>query len=147
MNRFIILSISVLILVSCSDHNSGAGKADILKNMAAQEKAWNNGDIDGFMDGYWKSDSLMFISGDNVSYGWQMVTDNYEAKYSTKELMGDLTFDVVKLEQLSSTAYIMIGSWKLDRHISNESTVITGKYSLIWRLVDGEWVIVIDHTS
>ena len=148
MNRlFIAFTVSLMFLVSCADHNSGAGKTEILAAMASQEKAWNNGDIDGFMQGYWKNDSLMFISGDHVSYGWQQVTDNYKAKYGSKELMGDLTFEIIRLEQLSSTAYVMIGSWKLDRHVGEENTVIQGKYSLIWRLVDGNWVIVIDHTS
>lgn len=144
---FILLTVSLLFMISCTDHNSGAGKTEILAAMASQEQAWNNGDIDGFMQGYWKDDSLMFISGDHVSYGWQQVTDNYKAKYSSKEIMGELTFDFIKLEQLSSTAYYMIGSWKLDRHIGEQENIIQGKFSLIWRLVDGKWVIVVDHTS
>ena len=144
MNRFFIaIAVSLLFLVSCADYNSGAGRTEIIQSLNNQQTAWNNGDIDGFMDGYWKSDSLMFVSGDHVSYGWQKVNDNYKANYSSKELMGELSFDIVKLEQLSNDAYLMIGSWKLDR----ASGEIGGKFSLLWRLVEGKWVVVIDHTS
>lgn len=144
MIRLIISTfIGLLFLVSCADPNTGAGREKIIQTIESQQNAWNEGDIDGFMNGYWKNDSLMFISGDHVSYGWQMVTDNYKAKYSSKELMGELAFDIVKLEQLSSDTYLMIGSWKLDR----PSGEIGGKFTLLWRLIDGEWKVVIDHTS
>ena len=140
---FFALATSLFVLVSCSDHNSGAGRTEIIQALNNQQQAWNDGDIDGFMAGYWKNDSLMFVSGDHVSYGWQKVTDNYKSKYATKDLMGELSFDIVKLDQLSSDAYLMIGSWKLERMSGN----IGGKFSLLWRLVNGEWVVVIDHTS
>lgn len=138
---------SILLFTSCAtqigtDENL-VGTEQVLEALQSQEDCWNRGDIDCFMGGYWQNDSLMFVSGDNVAYGWQKVLDNYKKKYSTKELMGQLTFDVVKTDQLASDAIMVIGSWKLNR----EELDIQGKFSLLWRKIDGEWKIVIDHTS
>lgn len=108
-----------------------------------QQDCWNNGDIDCFMESYWNNDSLMFVSGERVSYGWQKVSDNYKSKYYSKELMGTLTFDIHKTEQLALDVILVIGSWDLKRADVN----FGGKFSLLWRKIDGEWKIVIDHTS
>lgn len=118
-------------------------KDEVLKELYAQQDCWNQGDIDCFMQGYWNNDSLMFVSGDRISYGWQQVTDNYKRKYSSKELMGELTFKVDKTEVLSSTSLVLIGQWDLH----TESADFGGKFTLLWRKINGEWKIVIDHTS
>lgn len=141
--KYALILTTLIIAFSCAEPNNDAGRAAILKTMQMQEDAWNNADIDGFMAGYWNSDSLMFVSGDHVSFGWQKVTDNYKAKYSSKELMGHLDFKVEKLDQLASDAYIMVGNWNLDR----VSGPIGGKFTLLWKEIDGKWVVVIDHTS
>ena len=85
----------------------------------------------------------MFVSGEHVSYGWQQVTDNYKRKYSSKELMGELTFKVDKIEALSASSIVLIGQWDL----KSESSDFGGKFTLLWRKINGEWKIVIDHTS
>lgn len=118
-------------------------KEAVLAELFKQQDCWNEGDIDCFMNGYWNSDSLVFVSGEKISFGWQKVTDNYKAKYSSKELMGTLTFDIDKTEQLSPDAMVVLGSWNLKR----SDVDFGGKFSLLWRKIDGEWKIVIDHTS
>jgi ketosteroid isomerase-like protein len=143
---FTILVASIILFTSCATQvgqNDSTQVDAVITALNVQEECWNNGDIDGFMNGYWSDDSLMFVSGDNVAYGWQKVLDNYKQKYHSPELMGKLIFDVVKTDQLSADAIMVIGSWKLER----ESVDIQGKFSLLWRKINGEWKIVIDHTS
>ena len=142
-----ILFLSILI-VSCStqsvnDTQIELAKEQVLKELFSQQDSWNDGDIDGFMKGYWNNDSLMFVSGERVSYGWQVVTDNYKKKYHSKELMGELTFNVDKLEVLAADAIIIVGEWNL----KSQSADFGGKFTLLWRKINDEWKIVIDHTS
>lgn len=111
--------------------------------MDAQESAWNEGDLDGFMSAYWESDSLSFIGSRGLNRGWQTTLDNYKRSYSTPEEMGELQFrnDIVDLID-ANTAQV-IGSWTLYR----TADTLSGYYSLIWQTRAGEWVIISDHSS
>jgi ketosteroid isomerase-like protein len=112
---------------------------DILTKQAA---AWNRGDIDGFMEHYWKSDDLTFSSGGKTTRGWQTTKDNYKLRYPTRERMGKLTFDQLEVFPLGDTAALLLGHWHLDR-----TNPVGGNFSLVFRKIDGAWVIVHDHTS
>jgi ketosteroid isomerase-like protein len=111
--------------------------------MKIQEKAWNNFDIDGFMLYYWNNDSLMFVGSKGITYGWKQTLANYKKNYASKELMGELTFTNASYETLSKTAVHVVGKWQIKR----KDTQIGGYYSLLWKKIDGKWVIVRDHTS
>jgi len=111
--------------------------------MKKQEVAWNKADIDGFMQYYWKSDSLRFIGKSGITYGWQKTIDNYKKNYPTSEAMGVLTFENITIEQLSPTNIFVIGKWDLKRKIGD----VGGHYSLLWKKIKGKWLIVVDHTS
>lgn len=113
---------------------------DKLKNQA---DCWNSGDIDCFMKDYWRHDSLMYIGKTGVTYGWQNTLDNYKVKYPTKTEMGNLKFQLIKLERLSKDHYFMVGKWQLTRQIGN----IEGFFTLIWKKIDNDWVIISDHSS
>lgn len=118
--------------------------------MAVQEAKWSEGDIRGFMEHYWKSDSLKFIGSKGITYGWQKTLDNYLKGYPNKEAMGVLTFEVLECTQLSPTAIYVIGKWNLKKDTSASS--VTGKpsgghFTLLWKKINGNWVIVADHTS
>src|SRR5947209_18139360 len=89
--------------------------AEIRTVIQAQQEAWNRGDIEGFMNGYARSDSTIFVSGDDVTRGWQTVHDRYKTKYSDREKMGMLTFSNLEIRPLGSDAAIVLGQWKLDR--------------------------------
>lgn len=115
---------------------------EIQKVMSLQEIAWNEGNIEQFMDGYWKSDSLMVIGKNGIKYGWQTTLDNYRVSYPDKTAMGKLNFEILKLEVNGNSAYIL-GKWKL---IRNEDTP-NGYFTLYWKKIEGKWVITIDHTS
>jgi ketosteroid isomerase-like protein len=117
--------------------------AAIRKVMDDQAVAWNRGDIDTFMVGYWKSDKLKFVSGDRVTYGWQQTLDNYKRTYSTRALMGTLSFSGLEIDILSRDAAVVLGSWSLAREKDNPK----GKFTLIFRKFKEGWRIVMDHTS
>lgn len=110
--------------------------------MQMQEEAWNNGNIDEFMQGYWQSDSLMFIGKNGIKYGWQTTLGNYKKSYPDKVTMGELKFEIIKLEINNGAAY-MLGKWSLVRENDNPN----GYFTLYWKKIEGKWVITIDHTS
>ncbi len=117
-------------------------KEAILEVMSQQEQDWNNGDIDAFMQGYWQSDSLMFVGKNGIKYGWQTTLENYKKSYPDKSTMGKLSFTIEKLEVENQTAF-MLGKWNITRDGGN----IGGYFTLYWRKIDGKWLIVLDHTS
>lgn len=108
--------------------------------MQGQQDAWNNGDIPRFMEGYWNSDSLMFVGSRGLSYGYETTLNNYLKSYPNREAMGHLTFTNKNWTQISENSGLLVGSW----YLSDEAN---GMYSLVWRKVNGEWVIVADHSS
>ena len=111
--------------------------------MNTQQEAWNRADIETFMEGYWKSDSLKFIGRNGITYGWQTTLDNYKKSYPTPDAMGKLTFTILTLDILSETSAFMIGRWHLKR--ANDEP--GGHFTLLWRKINGKWVIIADHTS
>jgi ketosteroid isomerase-like protein len=110
--------------------------------LSEQAAAWNRGDIDGFMQHYWKSEDLTFSSGGHTTRGWKTTKDNYKLRYPTRERMGHLTFDGLEVFPLGDSAALMLGHWHLDRN-----NPVGGSFSLVFRKTDGAWVIVHDHTS
>lgn len=111
--------------------------------MTAQVASWNRGDIDGFMDGYARSDATEFVSGDKVTRGWQTVRDRYRKKYDNREKMGRLTFSDIKITPLGSDASLVLGRWQLARPKDKPH----GIFTLIFRRTPSGWRIVHDHTS
>lgn len=111
--------------------------------METQQNAWNNGDIDGFMQGYWKSDSLLFVGSAAPVHGWQATIERYKKRYPDKAAMGILTFTILKVDVLDKTNAFMLGAWNLKR----EKDAPGGYFTLWFKKIKGEWVIVVDHTS
>lgn len=114
----------------------------VKQNMKIQEDSWNKGDIPGFMEYYWKSDSLKFIGSKGITYGWQKTLDNYIKSYPTKDAMGVLKFSIIETSQLSNSSIYVIGKWELTKE-----KPVGGHFTLMWRKIKGKWVIVSDHTS
>ncbi len=111
--------------------------------MDAQVAAWNTGDIDGFMKGYWNSPELVFVSGDTVTKGWQPTIDRYKKRYDSRAKMGTLTFSDLEIEVLSKDTAKVLGSWSVAREADNPK----GKFTLIFRKFKDGWRIIHDHTS
>lgn len=111
--------------------------------LMAQQDAWNAGDIDAFMAGYWQSPDLRFASGGSVTRGWQATRDRYHARYSDRSIMGTLSFDQLEVVELSDDAAIVHGAWLLTR----ENDAPSGLFTLVFRKIDGAWLIVSDTTT
>jgi len=116
---------------------------DIKAVMNKQVDAWNAGDIDGYMDGYWRSEKLVFISGDNITRGWQPTLDKYKKAYDSRAKMGVLKFSDIEINVISKDAAVVLGSWALAREKDNPH----GKFTLTFRKFKEGWRIVMDHTS
>lgn len=143
--------VHLLLLIICmlfvapfafSQKHHNPDKAAILQVLKKQQAAWNKGNIDSFMTGYWNSPELRFLSKNGVRYGWQAVSDNYKKNYDTKEKMGELVFDIVSTELINKENALLIGKWKV---IANK--ISEGYFSLWFKKMEGKWVIVLDHTS
>ena len=108
-----------------------------------QTLAWNRGDIDGFMKGYWQDDSLMFIGKSGITYGWQNTLNNYKKGYPDTSAMGKLDFKLIQVKRLSAIYFYVVGKWNLQRTIGD----LQGHFNLLFRKVKNQWVIVADHSS
>jgi ketosteroid isomerase-like protein len=111
--------------------------------LSRQAEAWNRGDIDGFMEHYWKSEELTFSSGGQTTRGWKSTKEGYQRRYPTREKMGRLTFSELEITALGESAALVLGRWRLER----DEGPVGGNFSLVCRKLDGKWVIVHDHTS
>lgn len=125
---------------SGSDEKTRAAVRSVLD---AQVAAWNRGDIDAFMEGYWRSPETVFISGDSVTRGWQTVLDRYRARYDSREKMGTLSFLEIEIKPLGRDTAVAFGRWQLARAADTPH----GRFTLILRRTREGWRIVHDHTS
>ena len=109
----------------------------------AQRDAWNKGDIEGYMDGYDRSDNTVFVSGDTVTHGWKTVLERYQKVYDTREKMGELSFSDLEITLLSKDSAVVLGRWLLKRSKDEPH----GRFTLIFKKTKRGWRIVHDHTS
>ena len=142
MKKLTLLLSASFILLGLVQAQSTAEK-EIRKVLLDQDIAWNKGDIEGFMQTYWKSDSLMFIGKSGISYGWQKTLDNYKKGYPDTAAMGKLHFNLIELKKLSNSNYFVVGKWFLTRSIGN----INGVFTLLLKKIKNRWLIIADHSS
>src|SRR5215475_492676 len=109
----------------------------------AQVAAWNRGDVETYMDGYDRSPNTEFVGGDSITRGWQQVLERYKQKYTSRELMGVLTFSDLEINVLSKDAALVLGRWRLKR--ANDEP--HGTFTLLFRKTKAGWRIVHDHSS
>ena len=136
----------LFILCLFATHNfckaQSADETAIRDVMDKQVNAWNMGNIDAFMQTYWQNDSLLFVSNPPV-YGWYPTLQRYKITYSDTSLMGKLSFNLLELRPLSSEYYFVMGNWYLKRTAGD----VGGIFTLLFRKINGNWLIVVDHTS
>lgn len=118
-------------------------KKAILDVLETQRQAWNRGDLEAYMQGYWHSDSLLFVGKSGPKYGWQTTLDNYKKGYPDKAAMGQLIFNILKVQLLSKTNAFVLGAWNLKR----DKDAPGGYFTLLLRKIKGEWKVVSDHSS
>lgn len=137
-----IMPISLCALPACQSTELETRK--IQSVLDAQVAAWNRGDIEGFMQGYWNSEALEFRSSSRVSKGWQATLEGYKQKYNTREKMGTLEFKELKISPLKSNEAQVTGEFQLHR---KESPSSAGRFELLFRKIKGQWLIVRDQTN
>ncbi|MEO0882296.1 MAG: DUF4440 domain-containing protein [Pseudomonadota bacterium] len=118
-------------------------EVEIRAVLADQAASWNRGDIDAFMNGYWRSADLRFGSGNTVVKGWQSTLMRYRERYPTGAAMGELSFRQLEVELLSDDAAVVHGAWQLQR----EEDTPGGLFTLVFRDFGDGWVIVSDTTT
>ncbi len=142
MRTFLILT-ATLLFVHSSLYSQDKDEMAIRNILYQQIEAWNNGNLDQFMQGYWKNDSLLFIGKSSVSYGYDSALANYKRNYPDKKAMGTLVFHIIQIKKLSAEYYWVLGQWTLKREKDSPG----GHYTLLFRKIHNHWVIVADHTS
>lgn len=138
----LILLLSTMAFAQKSDKNIKIENA-VKKVLNDQTEAWNKCDIEGFMQGYWKSENLSFTSGNKNTRGWQATFDNYKKGYDSCDKMGKLSFSELDVTILSKKSAMVRGRFLLER--KNDKP--TGLFTLIFRKFKDGWKIIHDHTS
>ena len=118
---------------------------DVQAVWTAQVEAWNRGDLDAFMAGYWKSSDLVFFSDGAETRGWQETLDRYRARYQAEgKQMGTLDFPQLDFSMLGTDTALARGRWRLKMPDGKE---LSGMTSVIFRKLPEGWRIVHDHSS
>lgn len=139
--RTLFLSIFICcLLLSCNSTTQEQDKEAILSIMKAQEKAWSNHDLEGFMDGYWKSEDLKFYGSNGLTFGWEQTLANYKKGYPTPDHSGTLAFKINDLTKIKEGAYYVMGEYHLTRNVGDAN----GVFMIIFKKIDGQWKIVAD---
>lgn len=138
LTMFLLCSVGVF-----AQSKDEKAKTAIRKVLDEQTAAWNRGDIDGFMQGYWNSPEMTFVSGDNVTKGWSQTLERYKRGYNTRAKMGVLSFSELEITILSKTSAVVLGRFTLVR----ESDKPTGIFTLTMRKFKDGWKVILDHTS
>ena len=145
MKKLLTVIFLLALFVACKEEatqtvSEETEKQEILSVMKAQEEAWSNHNLEGFMQGYWKNDSLKFYGRNGITFGWQKTLDNYKKGYPTKEHSGTLTFKVNDISKITNGAYSVMGEYHLKRAVGDAN----GVFMIIFKKIQGEWKIITD---
>lgn len=140
-----VIAVMLCLMFSAQAYAQSAyDRQEVLTILNRQNENWNKGDIKAFMEDYWKSDSLMFIGKTGVIYGWKATLERYLKTYPDLATMGKLKFDIQQTDFHSPTTCWVLGKWYLTRPEKGDAG---GFFTLILKKIDGQWLIVSDHTS
>jgi hypothetical protein len=146
MKTNIFLFLVLILTLSCHStrhvFDQKSEITEIKRILYLQQTHWNRGDIDAFMNGYWRSEELTFIGSKGIKYGWSATLAQYKKSYPDKATMGQLNFEIITLELLGTDAARMIGKYTLTR----EKDMPSGHFTLFWRKIDKKWLIISDQT-
>lgn len=142
MKKSFFLCVSCMFFVMAGFSQSADEKL-ILGILDRQTQAWNRGDLESFMKGYWENDSLMYIGQGGVTYGYNATLNSYKKNYGDTARMGKLNFEILHVKNMGPGYYFVVGKWFLKRSAGD----VGGHYTLIFKKIKGEWVIISDHSS
>ncbi len=118
-------------------------QTQITNVIKSQEAAWNRGDLDAYMQGYWQDEKMRFVTNSRFRFGWHDTLALYKKHYPDAEALGKLRFTIHDIQVLSEKAAMVVGRWELDRTKDNPK----GVFTLLVENKQGSWVITHDHTS
>ncbi|EZH75055.1 hypothetical protein ATO12_10035 [Aquimarina atlantica] len=145
ITRYLYILGVLIGLTSCHQEikvDEKADKQQIIKVLKAQEQAWSNHDLEGYMQGYWKSDSLKFYGSRGLTYGWDNTLANYKKGYPTKAHTGTLNFVISDISRIDGESYFVMGEYHLVRSVGNAD----GTFMIIFKKINGNWKIVADSS-
>ena len=118
-------------------------KKAIQKVLKKQRLAWSDNNLEEFMEGYWKSDSLKFYGSNGITYGWENTLERYQAAYPTKDHTGKLSFKINDISKITEGAYYVLGEYHLKREVGNAD----GIFMLVFKKINGKWKVIADTSS
>ena len=143
MKHFILLLFLMTFCYSNAQTTEAQDIKSIEKVLKKQRIAWSKNNIEGFMEGYWKSDSLKFYGSNGVTYGWQNTLDRYKKAYPSEDHTGTLSFKINDISKITDGAYFVLGEFHLKRNVGNA----TGIFMLVFKKINGKWKIIADTSS
>lgn len=141
-NKFLLLLIALFFGGTSLTFAQNKDEKAIIELMKKQEAAWSKGDLEGFMQGYWQSDSLTYYSGARITKGWQTTLDNYKKGYPNQDYTGTLKFIIDQITPINEGAYYVMGQYHLTRKVGDAN----GTFMIIFKKIKGEWKIVADSS-
>jgi len=135
----------LVFLIAFSSCNSTKEEvlADIKTVLHQQAKDWSNASIEAFMEGYDKTNNLLFVGKSGITKGWQQTLDRYKESYPSKNHTGKLTFDILEIQPINAEAYLLVGEFHLVRNVGKAD----GIFTLVFKKINGQWKVISDHTS
>lgn len=131
------------VAINSSVFSQDKNEKAIRKILEDQNAAWNKGNLDSFMIGYWQNDSLMFIGKSGPTYGYNKTLENYKKGYPDTAHMGKFTSTIISIKKLSNDYYFVLGKWFLKRTVGDAG----GHYTLLFKKINSQWKIIVDHSS
>jgi L-asparaginase / beta-aspartyl-peptidase len=149
--RFLTILVTVILLAASAasarrahqSHHRSDDRSAITAVLKAQQEAWNQGDVDTFLQGYWRSPELTFSGSGGIARGWEKVLARYKEHYPNREAMGLLEFSGVEIRFLGQDAALVLGHW----HLTRQRGDVGGVFSLVFERFPEGWRIIHDHTS
>lgn len=149
MRNNIYLLLVLVLCAACATQQSSrlstSEVANVKQVLANQAACWSNGDLECYMQGYWQSDSLLFIGSRGLTYGWQQTLANYKRSYPDPAAMGKLNFELKEVKTLSPETMLVVGKWHLERDAAKGD--LQGHFSVIFQRFKDGWKIIADHSS
>ncbi len=143
MKSYYLIIFFLISTLAFSQNNRTEDEQAIKTVLSVQQDAWNNYDLEGFMQGYWKSDSLKFYGSGGLTNGWQKTLDNYKRRYPSKAHVGILTFTLNSIYPIEENSYYVMGQYHLKRTVGDAQ----GEFLIILKKIDGTWKIIADMSS
>ncbi|MBD0834151.1 YybH family protein [Aestuariibaculum suncheonense] len=143
MKKLILFLCLICTFSVFSQNNEEKDKEAIQAVLKEQRLAWSKNNIEKYMEGYWKSDSLKFYGSNGVTYGWENTLQRYKKAYPSKEHTGKLSFKINDISKITDGAYFVLGEFHLKRDVGNA----TGIFMLVFKKINGEWKIIADTSA